>query len=52
MIQGYTGDQIFNADETGLNFKILPKFAVLYCICKYHTRSCAVNCINIRRVSE
>lgn len=25
MIKGYTKDQIFNADETGLNFKMLPK---------------------------
>lgn len=24
LIQGYTKDQIFNADETGLNFKMLP----------------------------
>lgn len=24
-LQGYSKDQIFNADETGLNFKMLPK---------------------------
>jgi hypothetical protein len=28
------------------------KFVVLYCICKYHTLSCATNFINIRRASE
>lgn len=25
MVEGYTMDQLFNADETGLNFKMLPK---------------------------
>jgi transposase len=42
MIQGYTSDQIFSADERGLNFKMLPKKIPVW-LCRGHGRVFYVN---------